>query len=60
MKKRLIVCCDGTWQSQNNQVPTNAFKIAQAIKPKISQNLSTISPIIGVDLAFPIDSLDRA
>ena len=30
--KRLIVCCDGTWQSQDNQVPTNAFKIAQAVE----------------------------
>jgi uncharacterized protein (DUF2235 family) len=30
--KRLIVCCDGTWQSQDNKVPTNVFKIAQAIE----------------------------
>ena len=30
--KRLIVCCDGTWQSQDNKVPTNVFKIAQAVK----------------------------
>lgn len=34
MKKRLIVCCDGTWQSQDNEVPTNVLKIAQAIEPK--------------------------
>lgn len=33
-KKRLIVCCDGTWQSQDNEIPTNVLKIAQAIKPK--------------------------
>jgi uncharacterized protein (DUF2235 family) len=37
MKKRLIVCCDGTWQSQNNRVPTNAFKIAQAVKPVVRE-----------------------
>ena len=31
--KRLIVCCDGTRQSQNNDCPTNVLKIAQAVKP---------------------------
>ncbi|MDJ0632848.1 MAG: DUF2235 domain-containing protein [Xenococcaceae cyanobacterium MO_188.B29] len=36
--KRLIVCCDGTWQSQDNQVPTNAFKIAQAIEQLDKRN----------------------
>ena len=30
--KRLIVCCDGTWQSHNNQIPTNVLKIALATK----------------------------
>ena len=30
--KRLIVCCDGTWQSQDNEVPTNVFKFAQAVE----------------------------
>ncbi|MBE9076803.1 DUF2235 domain-containing protein [Romeria aff. gracilis LEGE 07310] len=32
-KKRLIVCCDGTWQTLDNVYPTNVVKIAQAIKP---------------------------
>ena len=32
--KRLIVCCDGTWQSQDNKVATNVLKIAQATKTK--------------------------
>lgn len=32
--KRLIVCCDGTWQSQNNKVATNVLKIAQGVKTK--------------------------
>ncbi len=31
--KRLIVCCDGTWQSQDNIDPTNVLKIAQVVKP---------------------------
>lgn len=30
--KRLIVCCDGTWQCLDNTYPTNVIKIAQAIK----------------------------
>lgn len=29
--KRLIVCCDGTWQSVANAYPTNVLKIAQAV-----------------------------
>ncbi|VEP14269.1 conserved hypothetical protein [Hyella patelloides LEGE 07179] len=32
--KRLIVCCDGTWQSQDNKVATNVLKIAQVTKTK--------------------------
>lgn len=35
--KRLVVCCDGTWQSQNNQVPTNVFKIARAITSTVQE-----------------------
>lgn len=30
--KRLIVCCDGTWQKLENPYPTNVLKMAQAIK----------------------------
>ena len=33
MKKRLVVCCDGTWQTLTTEYPTNVVKIAQAIKP---------------------------
>lgn len=29
--KRLVVCCDGTWQSLSNVYPTNVLKMAQAI-----------------------------
>lgn len=32
MKRRLIVCCDGTWQDLNQSYPTNVVKMAQAIK----------------------------
>ena len=31
--KRLIVCCDGTWQDLDNAYPTNVVKIARAIQP---------------------------
>jgi uncharacterized protein (DUF2235 family) len=34
MKKRLIVCCDGTWQSSNQgtrSVPSNIAKISRAV-----------------------------
>ncbi|WP_017718615.1 DUF2235 domain-containing protein [Kamptonema formosum] len=34
--KRLIVCCDGTWQKLTDPCPTNVVKIAQAIKPVAS------------------------
>jgi uncharacterized protein (DUF2235 family) len=29
--KRLVVCCDGTWQSLDNAYPTNVLKLAQAV-----------------------------
>ena len=34
--KRLIVCCDGTWQELECPYPTNVVKIAQAIEPLAS------------------------
>lgn len=30
--KRLIVCCDGTWNDLTTQYPTNVVKMAQAVK----------------------------
>jgi uncharacterized protein (DUF2235 family) len=30
--KRLIVCCDGTWQNLDGEYPNNVVKITQAIK----------------------------
>lgn len=33
IKKRLILCSDGTWQTLDTPYPTNVVKIAQAIKP---------------------------
>ncbi|MDZ7969797.1 MAG: DUF2235 domain-containing protein [Nostoc sp. DedSLP03] len=39
--KRLIICCDGTWQKLTSPYPTNVVKIAQAIKPS-SEGISQI------------------
>lgn len=30
--KRLVVCCDGTWQDLTKDYPTNVVKMAQAVK----------------------------
>lgn len=35
--KRLIVCCDGTWQNLDGEYPNNVVKITQAIKT-VDQN----------------------
>lgn len=40
--KRLVVCCDGTWQKLANSCPTNVVKIAQAIKPVASDGTPQI------------------
>ena len=33
MPKRIVVCCDGTWNTPNEQTPTNVVKIARAVLP---------------------------
>ena len=40
--KRLIVCCDGTWQKLSSPYPTNVVKIAQAIKPSCMDGIPQI------------------
>ena len=30
--KRLVVCCDGTWQNLANLCPTNIVKLSQSVK----------------------------
>ncbi|NKN34291.1 phospholipase effector Tle1 domain-containing protein [Marichromatium bheemlicum] len=32
--KRLIVCCDGTWQDLESDYPTNVVQLAQATQPR--------------------------
>jgi uncharacterized protein (DUF2235 family) len=33
MKKRIIICCDGTWQDLKTDYPTNIVKVAQSVRP---------------------------
>ncbi|MEL7038414.1 MAG: DUF2235 domain-containing protein [Cyanobacteria bacterium J06592_8] len=40
--KRLIICCDGTWQSLESPYPTNVVKIALAIKPVASDDVNQV------------------
>lgn len=41
-KKRLIVCCDGTWQHLESLYPSNVVKIAQGITPLDTQGIPQI------------------
>jgi len=40
--KRIVVCCDGTWQNLTSPYLTNIVKIAQAIKPLASDGTPQI------------------
>jgi len=40
--KRLIICCDGTWQKVENPCPSNVVKITQVIKSVATDQLSQI------------------
>jgi len=50
--KRLIVCCDGTWNKLDTQCPTNVLRLAQAVKRTASDGVPQIvfyEEGIGVD-----------
>ncbi len=47
--KRIIVCCDGTWQTLETPYPTNVVKIAQAIKPVSTKSNDRIYQILFYD-----------
>ncbi len=40
--KRLIVCCDGTWQQLASPYPSNIVKLAQSVKPIASDRVPQI------------------
>lgn len=54
--KRLIVCCDGTWQKLKSEYPTNVVKIAQGIKP--SSRKDGIAQIVFYDEGVGTDIVD--
>lgn len=47
--KRLIVCCDGTWQDLNTAYPTNVVKLVQALKSTAPAGNESISQITYYD-----------
>ena len=40
--KRLVICCDGTWQKVENPCPSNVVKITQVIKSITTDQISQI------------------
>lgn len=42
MTKRIIICCDGTWQDLEQAYPTNVAKMVQAIAPRCSEGSDQI------------------
>lgn len=43
MSKRIVICCDGTWNEpekakEGHRVPTNVLKLVRAIEPRDSEN----------------------
>ncbi|MEG4814969.1 DUF2235 domain-containing protein [Microcoleus sp. K5-D4] len=51
--KRLIVCCDGTWNKLDTQCPTNVVKLAQAVKRTASDG---VPQIVFYDEGIGVDS----
>lgn len=40
--KRLVICCDGTWQNLTSPYPSNVVKLAQSVKPIASDGVPQI------------------
>ncbi|MGD1715770.1 phospholipase effector Tle1 domain-containing protein [Hydrocoleum sp. CS-953] len=40
--KRLVICCDDTWQDLKSSYPSNIIKLTQAVKPIASDGISQI------------------
>ncbi|MEH2146154.1 DUF2235 domain-containing protein [Nostoc sp.] len=40
--KRLVICCDGTWQQLISPYPSNVVKLAQSVKPIASDGVTQI------------------
>ena len=54
--KRIVICCDGTWQSLDNDWPTNVQRIAQFVLPSAADGTSqTLYYDAGVGLRSTLD-----
>lgn len=42
MAKRIIICCDGTWDTPETNNVSNVVKLTRAIKPKTSKGLEQV------------------
>ena len=51
--KRLIVCCDGTWNKLDSECPTNVVRLAQAVKRTASDG---VPQIVFYDEGIGVDS----
>ena len=51
--KRLIVCCDGTWNKLDTKCPTNVVRLAQAVKRTASDG---VPQIVFYDEGIGVDS----
>lgn len=40
--KRIVICCDGTWQSLEADWPTNVQRVAQFVKPSSDDGISQV------------------
>ncbi|MBD2612469.1 DUF2235 domain-containing protein [Nostoc punctiforme FACHB-252] len=40
--KRIVVCCDGTWQKLTSPYPSNVVKLAQSVKPVAKDGITQI------------------
>ncbi|MBL1198908.1 MAG: DUF2235 domain-containing protein [Nostoc sp. ZfuVER08] len=40
--KRIVVCCDGTWQKLTSPYPSNVVKLAQSVKPIAKDGVTQI------------------
>jgi uncharacterized protein (DUF2235 family) len=55
--KRLVVCCDGTWQTLIQKTPTNVALMAQAIAPRDDAGLQQIVHYdSGVGTSFTVNN----
>lgn len=40
--RRLIICCDGSWQNLSSKYPTNVVKLAQAVRRRDGRGVSQV------------------